>query len=280
MPTIIAPGGTPTKSATILARFNDNGTLDPTFGSGGLVTMAFGTSSYFFGATVYPNAGDIVAVGQSVSSTGKSNVLVARYLGQAAGPYFTITGSTSLTAGTTGTYTISVLNPDGSADTGYSGTVQIASSDPHAVLPANFTITGGTATFSATLKTAGVQSLTATDTVTPGINGSDAGIQVNPAAATQFVITGPASIRVGTSFSVTVTALDSYGNTATGYTGTVDFSDSVGGATLPGNYTFKASDNGVHTFTGLKLKSKGTNLLKVMDTVFSSISGSLTVKVT
>jgi uncharacterized delta-60 repeat protein len=277
-------GGQPGSTTIAVARFNLDGTSDTTFGSGGLVTTSVGVTSGGLGLAIYPtsgtaNDGDIVVAGVSNNGT-KTNVLVARYLPQATSPYFVITGSTSLTAGTAGTFTLSVLNSDGSADTGYSGTVHITSSDPQAVLPADFTITSGTATFSATLKTAGIQSLTATDTVTSGINGSDASIQVNPSAATHFVITGPASIRAGTSFSVTVTALDSYGNTATGYTGTVHFSDSVGGATLPGNYTFKASDNGVHTFTRLKLKTKGTNMLTAIDTAFSSISGSLTVNVT
>jgi hypothetical protein len=76
------------------------------------------------------------------------------------------------------------------------------------------------------------------------------------------------------------TAEDAYGNIATGYTGTVHFTNSVGGATLPGNYTFQSSDNGVHKFTGLKLRTKGKNVLTVSDTGNTSISGSLTVTVT
>ena len=46
----------------------------------------------------------------------------------------------------------------------------------------------------------------------------------------------------GTPFSVTVTALDQYGNVATGYTGTVHFTSSDGQAVLPANYTFTAGD--------------------------------------
>src|SRR5262249_14434154 len=44
---------------------------------------------------------------------------------------------------------------------------------------------------------------------------------------------------------------DPYGNTATGYTGTVHFrSADPYGARLPADYTFQASDQGVHTFAG------------------------------
>ena len=57
--------------------------------------------------------------------------------------------------------------------------------------------------------------------------------------------------------------------------------DGRGGvATLPGNYTYKASDNGVHTFTGLKLKTRGLQTITVTDTVTSSISGTLNITVT
>jgi hypothetical protein len=45
-------------------------------------------------------------------------------------------------------------------------------------------------TFSATMKTAGTQSLTATDTVTGRIFGSQMGIIVKPAAASQLIIGG------------------------------------------------------------------------------------------
>ena len=75
---------------------------------------------------------------------------------------------------------------------------------------------------------------------------------------------------------------DAYGNVVPSYTGTVKFTDSVTGATLPGNYTFTTGtgkDNGVHTFTGLVLKTKGTHTLKVIDTRTSSLIGSLNLTV-
>ena len=44
----------------------------------------------------------------------------------------------------------------------------------------------------------------------------------------------------------------------TGYTGTVHFTSTDNTATLPANYTFTAADKGVHTFTGLVLRKKGS----------------------
>jgi hypothetical protein len=264
-------------SAIAVARFNVNGTPDTTFGNGGLVTTAVGNQSTGPGLAIYPNAGqatdgDIVIAGLSSNGT-KQNLLVASYLGQPTGPYFQITGPSSVTAGTANTYTIAVFNPDGSADTGYSGTVQITSSDAQAVLPANFTISGNSATFSATLKKAGIQSLTATDTVTAAITGSDASIQVNPTAASSLVVSGfPTSITQANSGTFTVTAYDPYGNVATGYTGTVHFTSSDPRAVLPADYTFTAADLGVHTFTAT-FNTVGTEWLAATDTLNSSVTG-------
>ena len=56
-------------------------------------------------------------------------------------------------------------------------------------MPANATLTNGVGTFTAILKTAGSQTLTATDTANSGITGS--AINVNAAAASQFTITAP-----------------------------------------------------------------------------------------
>ena len=79
---------------------------------------------------------------------------------------------------------------------------------------------------------------------------------VNPAAAGQFIITAPSSVNAGVPFSLTVTVEDAYGNVVTGYVGTIHFKSTDNKATLPANYTFTASDQGVHTFTGLVLRKK------------------------
>jgi len=150
------------------------------------------------------------------------------------------------------------------------------------VLPADYTFAStdvGTQVFSATLDTAGTQSMTATDTTTSGLTSTQTGITVNPAAASVLVITGPSSVPAGVAFSITVTAYDAYGNVATGYTGTVHFNSTDSTAKLPANYTFTASDKGAHTFTGLKLKTKGKQLITATDTLSSTITGSLSVDV-
>ena len=78
------------------------------------------------------------------------------------------------------------------------------------------------------------------------------GITVSADSAASLVVTGyPDPIGLNTTGSVTVTAKDASNNTAVGYSGTVHLSTSGGTPTLPANYTFKASDNGVHVFSGI-----------------------------
>src|SRR5205807_1164219 len=96
-----------------------------------------------------------------------------------------------------------------------------------------------------------------------------------------FVVTAPATVGAGNPFSVTVTAADSFNNTATGYTGTVHFSTTDGGTgvVLPANYTFQPGDAGAHTFTGLVLVTAGNQNLTVSDTVNGGMSGTATIAV-
>jgi hypothetical protein len=191
-------------------------------------------------------------------------------------PMFVMSGFPSpTTAGTLDTFTVTVLNSAGATWTGYTGTVHFSSSDLQAVLPADYTFTGadqGVHTFTAVLKTVGIQSLTVTDKNTPTLTSTDWNITVNPAAASQLIVAGFVAETAGVMSSFTVTAEDPYGNLASGYTDTVAFTSSAAQATLPANYTFTSSDAGVHTFSA-SLQTAGTQSLTVTDTAKSSVTG-------
>jgi uncharacterized repeat protein (TIGR03803 family) len=194
------------------------------------------------------------------------------------GPSFAVSGFPSpSTAGTAGRFAVTALNADGTVNAGYSGTVTFSSSDPQAVLPANYTFTTadqGMHSFTATLKTAGTQSIAATDTANSSIVGSDTGVTVNPAAAASLIFSNvPSSTTAGSAFTLTLTAKDAYGNVATGYTGTVHFTSSDGKAVLPADYTFAGSDAGQHAFS-ITLKTAGSQSLTATDTGTGSIAGS------
>lgn len=105
-------------------------------------------------------------------------------------------------------------------------------------------------------------------------------VTVKPAAAARLAVTGlPAPSETGAPEPVTVTAEDANGNTVTSYTGTVHFTSSDGGATLPGSYTFTAADAGSHTFSGVLFAHEGSQSVTATDTTDASITGSDTVQV-
>jgi hypothetical protein len=184
------------------------------------------------------------------------------------------------TAGVAHTFTVKATDAYGNVVSSYRGTVSFSSSDKQAGLPGQYNFSSGDAgvhTFTATLKTAGSQSLTATDSAHSQI-ASEAGIVVNAAAATHFRVSAPATATRGVAVSVTVTALDAYGNIAIGYLGAVHFRSSDNKATLPSDYWFTSGDAGVHTFSVI-FGSTGTDSLTVTDTGHNSISGNTSIKV-
>jgi len=187
-----------------------------------------------------------------------------------------------VTAGVGGNFTFTARDAGGNAATWYTGTVTFRSTDPQAVLPADYTFTAadrGTHTFAATLKTAGARSITAIDTATGGLSGSEVGITVNPAAASKFLITAPSGVTSGVAFGLTITVQDAYGNVVTAYNGTIHFKSTDPKATLPVNFTFGATDKGVHTFAGLILRKRGNQTITVTDTRNSLIAGNKAVYV-
>ena len=173
------------------------------------------------------------------------------------------------------TFSVTAYDAYGNVATGYTGTLQFTSSDAKAVLPANYAITPedrGTLTFTATLETAGTQSITATDTKTSSLTGTESGIVVQAAARSSLVVTGfPTSDTAGTAGDITVTAYDAYGNLATDYTGTVSFTSSDPRAVLPSSYTFTAADAGKHTFA-VTLDTAGTQSITATDSA-SGVTG-------
>ena len=180
------------------------------------------------------------------------------------------------TAGVAGTITVAAKDAYGNTATGYTGTVTFTSTDTKAVLPANYKfISGdkGVHTFSVTLKTAGTDSVRARDTVTSTITGGQYPITVTPAAAATLVVSGLTTPRTaGTAGTITVKAVDAFGNTATGYLGTVHFTSTDAKAILPADYTFTAANAGVRTFS-VTLKTAGTQVIRARDTVTSTITG-------
>lgn len=196
-------------------------------------------------------------------------------MGEATTSRFSVTAPGSTTAGVAMTnVVVTALDATSNPVASYNGTVTISSSDP-AMVPFNATLSNGVATVSVTLKTAGSQSITATDTATSSITGSSTGTTVSPGPATQYQLFVPSSATHGVQTSFFVTALDAYGNTATGYGGTVHFAASDPLAALPADATLLGT-----TSFNITFGTSGPQTITATDTVNSlltKMSGSITV---
>jgi hypothetical protein len=180
------------------------------------------------------------------------------------------------TAGNAFNFTATAEFSDGSPDPFYNGTAHFSSTDPLVVLPPDATFTAGTSTLtlSATLRTAGTQTLTATDTADSKITGTSNSVLVNPAAASQVVITQQPSptATAGVAFATqpVVKLEDQYGNVETGDMTHTVTAASTGTAALLGTMTLTLS-SGVATFTDLSYKKAETIQLQ-----FTTSAGSFT----
>ncbi len=203
---------------------------------------------------------------------------------QASATTFLVAGFPSpINAGASGLVTITARDSYGSTAFGYRGTVHLTSSDSQASVPADYTFTAadnGVHTPTATLKTAGTQSLIATDTGTATLTGTQSGIVVSPAAPDHFTIMASVeSTQAGIPFDITAAVQDAFGNTVTNYTGTVHFRSNDPQGLLPSHYTFTAADNGAHTFS-VTLGTAGIRDITIRDKSTHTIKGRATITVT
>jgi hypothetical protein len=90
-------------------------------------------------------------------------------------------------------------------------------------------------------------------------------VVVNGGPVDHLILNAPTIATAGTPFSVTIRAEDAFGNTASGYTGTVSFSSSDPAAFLPTAYTFTTNDFGAKTLGGVILRATGTQTITVSD---------------
>jgi hypothetical protein len=183
--------------------------------------------------------------------------------------HLSVTAPLMAVAGTEFQITVKALDASNNPVSSYAGTVHFSSTDGRTVLPEDSKLTNGSGTFSATLRTAGSTTITATDTVSASITGTSSSIDVSAGPATHFSISAPPTTQSGTAFDLTVTALDAGNNVAKSYTGTVHFTSTDSHAVLPVNSTFTS---GTGSFSAT-LETVGSQTITTTDTVRASISG-------
>jgi subtilisin-like proprotein convertase family protein len=267
------------KAVTVTA-LDPFGNTDLTFG--GQVQLsatgaAVGTGLFSFA----PGTGTASVPGLSLRTAGQQTVTAADPANavRSASQTVTVTAAKAvrlrvdgfparITAGQSGTVAVTAVDDFGNTDTTFGGAATFTSTDPNASLPqaTAFASGKGALTATATLRTAGTQSITATSA---GLSGSETGIQVDAAAANRLTlspVTGP--VVAGTPVTVTLKATDAFGNVASGFRGTVQFSSSDRAAGLPADFTFTAAEAGQKDFT-FTPKTAGTQ-------TFTAVGGGLT----
>jgi len=167
---------------------------------------------------------------------------------------------------------VTAVDAVGNVVPGYTGSVRFTSSDPGATLPANYTFTAGdngSRSFAnVSLRSSGNQTIGAIELGTPKPAGGDFEIEViaGPASSMQSDGSPLGGILAGSPWSLTVTLSDGYGNPANAFAGLVHFSSTDPLAVLPANYNFGQADRSTHVFTGIVLRSAGTQTVTVTAT--------------
>lgn len=175
---------------------------------------------------------------------------------------------------------------------GASFTIQLTSSDPNAVLPANADLASGTQTFAITLRTAGSATITATDvddgTKTPSTS-PVLTVNAGPFSQLQTLLPGenavpggstgkagvPASQTAGLPFNFTVNAVDAAWNPRS-TNDTVHITSSDANATLPPD---AALVNGVASLS-VTLKTGGSSTVTAADISRAGIGTNISSAVT
>jgi uncharacterized protein (TIGR03437 family) len=242
------------------------GPATPTSSDGQAVipfTVTFTSGIAHFQAILKTQGLQTITVADQADPTKKGTAQIT--VDAAAAMKIVISGTPpSVTAGTQFMFTVAAQDSSGNVVASYGGTLHFTSSDANAINPPNSTLTSGIGTFQATLRTAGSQTLTATDTVNATIAGTSMAIVVNPGPLNHFVIQVPGTpVTVGAQFPFIVTAQDQFNNTITNYTGpvTITSTDPRFQIVQPPSFV-----NGVATGNAI-LRTSGGQTLTVTDPV-------------
>ena len=184
--------------------------------------------------------------------------------------HFAVTAPSTAVGGTAFTYTVIAQDAFNNTVSASIGSVYFSTSDlgSSTSLPASGTLTNGVGTFSATLTTAGDQSISVMDGYGDDYSGSVT-ITVTPLAATHFAVFGPSTVAATAQFFLGVVAEDEFNNTVTTYTGTVHLTSSDAAATLAPDSTLTS---GIGQFS-VSLATAGSQTLTATDSANANLTG-------
>jgi len=155
------------------------------------------------------------------------------------------------------------------------GTVTLASSDASATLPSSVKLVNGRAMVPVTFRTAGAQTLTATDAADPTRVATASTIVSAPVTATRVLVLIPAQTRAGVPTTVTAVAVDAAGRPVPSFSGTATVASSDQAASLPlVEVPFR---NGRATFQ-VSFATSGSQTVTVTSLAVKVVEGLLSVK--
>jgi len=192
-----------------------------------------------------------------------------------------LSGTGPATAGGSATFTATVQDTFGNTVTDYQGTVGFSSTDSRVVLPSAYTFTEqdmGTRSFSATFKTAGMQTLTVADTARAGVIASAPFmVKAGPAHAMRLSNL-PAESESDTEVSFQVSFVDAFGNAAQEYTTVLSVQHSDETAPVVPAVTLVEANQGLATVR-LTFFKAGVQTITVQDTQKASVNASAELRV-
>jgi hypothetical protein len=277
----VAPGaGSPTGTVAFKRLFPDGSSV--TFGTGTL--DATGTAVFVMDHFVPATATVFAVYLGDGNFTGSTSPTITHAINPAS-TTLTVSSSTPASSSSTPTSvagqgvtfstTLTVIAP-GSAVVPPTGTITFYDTFQGSTTVLTTISVGGSGSTPVFTK-AGTHVITAVYSGDGNFNGStSAAINqvVTPATATHFDLeVAQSTIYLGQPFAMSVTALDDYGNIATGYLGTVHFTNSDPLGAVPPNATFTGS--GQVTVSGFTLVSPADATITATDTVNPSLSGSV-----
>jgi len=90
-------------------------------------------------------------------------------------------------------------------------------------------------------------------------------VRVRGAVVAGLFMTVTSVATAGVPFNATVRAVDQFGNNAADYAGTIALSSTDAAATMPATYAYGPTDVAQHTFTGLTLRTVGSQWVTATD---------------
>ncbi|MGA8363420.1 MAG: hypothetical protein WB709_02750 [Solirubrobacteraceae bacterium] len=209
----------------------------------------------------------------------------------AAAKKLTVPTPSEQEAGIAVNVTLTATDEWGNTATSYAGKKTIIWSEPSnspnakaPSYPATVTFTAGVGA-AASIKLYDAQTTTLKAKEGATIEGTSGSFTVKSATAKKLTVPTPSEQEAGTAFSVTLTAIDEYGNTATSYAGakTLTFSgpaNAPSGTTpeYPTSATTVTFTAGVGTASSIKLYDAQSTTLKAKEGTIEGASGSFTIK--